>query len=1276
MDIGVLRVVYEGDDSRHVAANERVNKAFQNTSTNAERTAKAVEDAYDRHGQAANKAVSTTQSAADRFRAQFDYLPTIRREAEDAFKGVASATESGLGRAQSSAAKFQEQFGYLPTIKRQAQETFQAVASEVQKTTGRGVGAFGAFKDAAQAALAASRPSGQSFEAWEREQKLIADAAADMKRLGAESARTKALLEEAARTINKTQATTAQHHNEVALQELKSRTHETGAAGARSSLLLGLPGGRFAAVANDIQELAEASSAGTGAISALGGSTAIAAAGVGALGAGAALTAKLVWELVQGAAEAGKEVGDLSRRTGVSVETLSAFRLAARQSKISLEDFAGGISNFNQLVGQAARGSDEATAKLKRFGLEPRDAILGQEAALGKVFQRIMALPPGIQRSIAAQDAFGKSGDKLLGIIQKTGGNLQEFMRKAREAGHVMSTEDVAAAEAFSTSLETLKHTASEAGRQVGQGALPAITSALKDLNAATEDGSTFWKRLGDNIGWSVTMLRAWIATGNVAQTLNLSMMMANAEDPKRFHFGKDGIVLNDAQKAKSAADWEQLKLRIGRIKDETSGTGKGESESAARRAARLALERAQIDMREAESIYSDANATARRALDLNLQDYEAYNRRREELENERFEAVKAVFDKERGAIIGLKLDERLVKEADINQREQDALRDHNERMAQIFTDGLTHRADVARRFAEASAQLAEERQRVADGDLARLIAEGTKTQEDAVRARIEAMAHVATRQGEVLRLSLVQALGGDEAAAGLSDTIADVIVNAVNAEDMEGLEEGFKEILGKAFNREAVEEAVQSIRVFFLQRRQAWQQGNRDTRDAQSEDIRNWQAYAARLASIQNGLMNVGFEIQQSRVDAMSANPLQRNAEIEARRALDTAREMARSAREIIDLSAQRDQIAVTEQNERRRAELIRLTDAQIEAEHRLHSQRLADIDREAMEARREQMLEIAHDLSGIFNDVLGSIGDGWEGMWDKALESGLQTIQAISREVANAGFEALITGKPEGSSAGGIVGKASNAIIEKIFGKSSQASSTPVDFNTIATDANTRATDALTAAMLARTNSPLGSLSDAVDTEGVEGAIGDAQAEIADALDNQGRLLEGVFKEGSNRIGDTIRQLEQTMIALAPRSPGLLGAILGGAISGLTSGLLSGLGGGGSGNNEGPPQPRPTTPPVLKFKGGREYGGPVEPFGLYSVNENPSARPEWLWMGPNGGHVFTDEQMRKGMGGKVVNLTVNYYATSQQHLGAKATQEQAAQYFKNQLLRASKYD
>jgi hypothetical protein len=197
--------------------------------------------------------------------------------------------------------------------------------------------------------------------------------------------------------------------------------------------------------------------------------------------------------LAKGAADAGAEFHDLSQESAVSVETLSSLKPAIEQSGESLENVAGMIGKFNKLIGEAASGSDEATAKLKRFGIEPQEGLENQEAALEKVFKRIHELPTPIEKAIASQNAFGKSGAAMVKVIDSAGGSLEKAKERAKEFGYLLSTQAAKDADEFGDQVDELTRILKSFGLAIGREVIPAILQLLRIMvNEAPVAGGAF----------------------------------------------------------------------------------------------------------------------------------------------------------------------------------------------------------------------------------------------------------------------------------------------------------------------------------------------------------------------------------------------------------------------------------------------------------------------------------------------------------------------------------------------------------------------------------------------------------------------------------------------------------------------------------------------------------------------------------------------------------------------------------------------------------------
>jgi hypothetical protein len=208
----------------------------------------------------------------------------------------------------------------------------------------------------------------------------------------------------------------------------------------------------------------------------------LAAGAIVGLGTAAVGTVSALFALTSQAAEYGAAIHDASDKTGLHAESLSAMSLAAKQSNTEMETVTGAIAKFAKTVGESADGSEKAAAKLKDFGITPKQAIEDLDGSLAKVFKRIVDGRPGIEQMTLAQKAFGKSGADLLPFIKQFDGDLPGLIKKAKELGLTMSDQDAAAADAFGDQLDELKRSAQTTAAAFTADLMPVFTSAMHDI--------------------------------------------------------------------------------------------------------------------------------------------------------------------------------------------------------------------------------------------------------------------------------------------------------------------------------------------------------------------------------------------------------------------------------------------------------------------------------------------------------------------------------------------------------------------------------------------------------------------------------------------------------------------------------------------------------------------------------------------------------------------------------------------------------------------------
>jgi hypothetical protein len=184
---------------------------------------------------------------------------------------------------------------------------------------------------------------------------------------------------------------------------------------------------------------------------------------------------------VAGAASAVAAVDDLSKRTGVSAQTLQAYQFAAEQSGVSVETFGKGIQKLGINLGEAQTGNKSAIKSFADLGLSVEELTrLSPEQAFEKVAAAISQLPNPAQQAAAAVGLFGKSGAELVPVFQEGAGFLGEMRRQAEALGLVLGDTQVQNLAQLDDSFGVLSATVQAFKQRVTADLAPALTEASR----------------------------------------------------------------------------------------------------------------------------------------------------------------------------------------------------------------------------------------------------------------------------------------------------------------------------------------------------------------------------------------------------------------------------------------------------------------------------------------------------------------------------------------------------------------------------------------------------------------------------------------------------------------------------------------------------------------------------------------------------------------------------------------------------------------------------
>jgi hypothetical protein len=167
------------------------------------------------------------------------------------------------------------------------------------------------------------------------------------------------------------------------------------------------------------------------------------------MAAGGAILAPMA-AMVKGFADVGSQLADMSARTGVAAETLSALGYAAGMTGTSIEDV------------------EKALRKMQQNGMSTDQ--------LGAIADQMAAIEDPAERTRFAIETFGKSGAALIPMLSGGAAGLAEFRAEAERLGLVMSSEDASAADALGDAMDRVTGALKGVALQIGAALAPVMT--------------------------------------------------------------------------------------------------------------------------------------------------------------------------------------------------------------------------------------------------------------------------------------------------------------------------------------------------------------------------------------------------------------------------------------------------------------------------------------------------------------------------------------------------------------------------------------------------------------------------------------------------------------------------------------------------------------------------------------------------------------------------------------------------------------------------------
>lgn len=266
---------------------------------------------------------------------------------------------------------------------------------------------------------------------------------------------------------------------------------------------------------------------------------------------------------------------DLSIRTGVSTEILSAYGYAAKQTGTDIDELGKGLILLSKNATAALDPKSRQAGLFKALLGDDYKKDLGDlETLVPKIATAFAGLEDGPTKAALALQLFGRSGANMIEFLNSGGEGLDEFAQKAADLGVIISQDTADSADNLNDTLADLKTLTGGLGLQIAEALLPSLVEAAEDFRDLVKEGDF---------------------ASNMVEVLS-GILSAGVGVINGYNYAVSALSIKFEELAKSAQGFKEVQanIGIGGLFDEGSIVGGFEKVELARKEAEKAL----IDLR------------------------------------------------------------------------------------------------------------------------------------------------------------------------------------------------------------------------------------------------------------------------------------------------------------------------------------------------------------------------------------------------------------------------------------------------------------------------------------------------------------------------------------------------------------------------------------------------------------------------------------------------------------------------------------------------------
>lgn len=197
--------------------------------------------------------------------------------------------------------------------------------------------------------------------------------------------------------------------------------------------------------------------------------------------------AHAMMEVATEAVETASQLNDTSQAIGVHTDALQELGYAASLSGIGMEEFSGSIRLLSRQMNGAAQGGEEQAKMFSKLGIKVKDAngkMREAEGVLEDVAEKLSKMPDGAEKTALAMQFFGRSGAKMIPMLNEGADGIERMRQEARDLGIVLDEDLIKQGDEIGDLADGLKAMWKGIKTSVGASLFPDMLRTLKIVHS------------------------------------------------------------------------------------------------------------------------------------------------------------------------------------------------------------------------------------------------------------------------------------------------------------------------------------------------------------------------------------------------------------------------------------------------------------------------------------------------------------------------------------------------------------------------------------------------------------------------------------------------------------------------------------------------------------------------------------------------------------------------------------------------------------------------